>query len=116
MMTKRLRVTPHAAHAIQELARWTLECFGPQQASAYEEHLILRCLETVIGFEVGQDCRGLIDPELHEDLRFLRAGQHFVVFVQSPDQIVIIDVLHARTDLPRRLAGHNGHADQDVRA
>lgn len=114
MITKRLRVTPHAAQAFEELARWNLECFGPKQTSAYEEHLILRCLEAVIGIEVGQDCRELIDPDLYEDLRFLRAGQHFVLFVQSPEQIVIIDVLHARTDLPRRLAVHDGHHDQAV--
>ena len=105
MMTKRLRVTPHAVQAIEELARWTLESFGPKHMASYEEHLVLRCMEAAIGFETGQDCRSLIDPELCEDLRYLRAGQHFVVFLQSRDQIIIIDVLHGRIDVPRRLMG-----------
>jgi plasmid stabilization system protein ParE len=37
-------------------------------------------------------------------LRFTRAGQHFIVFVDLPEQMIVIDVLHSRSDLPRRLA------------
>ena len=45
---------------------------------------------------------GMVD--VVEDLRFSRAGQHFVVFVEDIKQVIIIDFLHSRTDLPRRLA------------
>jgi plasmid stabilization system protein ParE len=45
-----------------------------------------------------------IDPTLPEHLRFARAGQHFVVFVDYPEQVIIVDFLHSRSDLPRRLA------------
>ena len=53
---------------------------------------------------MSQDCRRLIDPGLPEDLRFVRAGQHFVVFIEDSWQVIIIDFLHSRSDLPRRLA------------
>ena len=104
-MPKPWRLTRQASAAFEEIARWTAETFGPRQAAAYEEDLIARCAEIATGTAVTQDCRRLIDPNLPEDLRFARAGQHFVVFVEYPEQIIIIDVLHSRSDLPRRLAG-----------
>lgn len=53
---------------------------------------------------MSQDCRRLIDSDLPEDLRFARAGQHFVIFIEYTEQVIVIDFLHNRTDLPRRLA------------
>jgi toxin ParE1/3/4 len=103
-MPKPWRLTRHASTSIIEIARWTYETFGARQASAYEEDLIARCVEIASGTAISQDCRRLIDPDIAEDLRFARAGQHFVVFIETPDQIIIIDFLHSRRDLPRRLA------------
>lgn len=37
------------------------------------------------------------------DLRYARAGEHFQVFIDIPDELVIIDILHERSDLPARL-------------
>jgi plasmid stabilization system protein ParE len=104
-MPKPWRLTRQASAAFEEIARWTAETFGPRQAAAYEEDLIARCSEIAAGTAITQDCRRLIDKDLPEDLRFSRAGQHFVVFIEYPEQIIIIDVLHSRSDLPRRLAG-----------
>ncbi len=103
-MPKPWRLTLQASLAIEEIARWTTNIFGPRQAAAYEEDLIARCAEIAAGTAISQDCRRLIDPDLPEDLRFTRAGQHFVVFVEEPEQIIIIDLLHSRSDLPNRLA------------
>ena len=74
------------------------------EAAAYEEDLIARCTEIAAGMAMSQDCRRIIDPELPEDLRFARCGQHFVIFVEDAEQVIIVDFLHARSDLPRRLA------------
>ena len=63
-----------------------------------------RCREIAAGSAPSQDCRRLIHPDLPEDLRLARAGQHFVVFVEDAGQVIIVDFLHARSDLPRRLA------------
>jgi toxin ParE1/3/4 len=104
-MPKPWRLTRQASAAFEEIARWTAETFGPHQAAAYEADLIARCSEIAAGTAITQDCRRLIDKDLPEDLRFSRAGQHFIVFIEYPEQIIIIDVLHSRSDLPRRLAG-----------
>ena len=103
-MPKPWRLTRQASASIAEIARWTYETFGARQASAYEQDLIARCVEIASGTTISQDCRRLIDPELAEDLRFARAGQHFVVFIETAEQVVIVDFLHSRSDLPRRLA------------
>ena len=103
-MPKPWRLTRGAEAALVDIAIWTTETFGPRQAAAYEEDLISACNRIGTGTAMSQDCRRLIDDNLAEDLRFVRAGQHFVVYIEQVDQIIIIDFLHARSDLPRRLA------------
>lgn len=103
-MPKPWRLTRAAETSLIEIAAWTFETFGPKQAAAYEEDLIARCKEIASGTALSQDCRRIIDPNLPEDLRFTRAGQHFVIFVDDAEQVIIVDFLHGRSDLPRRLA------------
>ena len=102
-MPKLWRLTRQAERSHVEIAQWTLETFGLLQAEAYEADLIARCAAIAAGEAPSQDCRRLIDPNLSEDLRFTRAGQHFIVFVETQDQVIVIDLLHSRSDLPRRL-------------
>ncbi len=104
-MARPWRLTRHAEAALAEIALWTVQTFGPRQTAAYEEYLIACCREIAEGTAQSQDCRKLIDPDLPESLRFARAGQHFVVFIEDAAQVVIVDFLHARADLPRRLTG-----------
>jgi len=103
-MPKPWRLTRQAERSLIEIARWTHETFGPRQAAAYEDDLIAACRDIAAGTAVSQDCRRIIDPDLPEDLRFARTGQHFVIFVEDAEQVIIIDLLHGRSDLPRRLA------------
>jgi len=106
-MDKPWRLTRRAEAALVEIAEWTLETFGPRQAEAYEEDLIAGCQDIASGRAHTQDCRRLIDPDLPEDLRFARCGQHFIVFIETDAQVIIIDFLHTRTDLPRHLSGRS---------
>ncbi len=103
-MPKPWRLTRQAERSLVEIARWTFQTFGPRQAEAYEADLIARCVAIAAGEAPSQDCRRLIDPDLVDDLRFTRVGQHFIVFADMPDQVIIVDLLHSRSDLPRRLA------------
>ena len=102
-MAKPWRLTRQAEASLVDIARWTYDTFGPRQARAYEDDLVARCEAIAGGTASSQACRRFIDPDLPEELRFTRAGQHLVVFVEDPDQVVIVDFLHARSDLPRRL-------------
>ncbi len=107
-MPKPWRLTRAAEASLIDIARWTVETFGSRQAAAYEEDLITTCRKIAAGTAASRDCRRLIDPNLPEDLRFVSAGQHFVIFTEDTEQVIIIDFLHARSDLPRRLANLTG--------
>lgn len=103
-MPKTWRLTRAAERSLIDIAIWTVETFGPRQAAAYEEDLITVCRGIAAGTAQSQDCRRIIDPDLPENLCFARAGQHFVVFVEDAEQVIIIDFLHSRSDVPRHLA------------
>ena len=103
-MPRPWRLTRQAEASLIEIALWTLETFGSRQAAAYEEDLIAKCREVASGQAVTQCCRQLIAPDLAEDLRFARSGQHFIVFIEDPSQVIIVDFLHSRCDLPGKPA------------
>ena len=103
-MSRPWRLTRRAEASLVEIVRWTMETFGPRQAAAYEEDLITRCSEIADGTAQSQDCRRLIAPDLPEDLRFTRSGQHFIVFIEDTAQVIIVDFLHSRSDLPDKIA------------
>lgn len=103
-MPKPWRLTRQAEASLTSIAQWTIKSFGPRQAEAYEDDLIERCRAIADGTAQSQSCRRIMDPDLPDDLRFTRIGQHFVVFVESAEAVVIIDFLHSRSDLPARLA------------
>ena len=103
-MSKPWRLTRQAEASLIDIAIWTIEAFGPRQAQAYEEDLIARCSGIASGAVTSQSCRTLIDPDLKEDLRFARSGQHFIVFVEDEASVIIVDFLHSRSNLPAKLA------------
>ena len=103
-MSRPWRLTRQAEMSLVEIALWTVETFGPRQAAAYEEDLIARCNEIATGTAPSQDCRRLIAPDLPEDLRLTRSGQHFIVFIEDAAQVIIVDFLHSRSNLPGKLA------------
>ena len=49
----------------------------------------------------SRSCSILVEEAV--DLRYVRAGEHFLVYMDQPDVIVIVDILHSRCDLPRRV-------------
>lgn len=101
-MSRSLRLTHRAEASLTEIARWTIENFGPRQAELYEAELLMRCEGILSGQAHSRSCAVLVDEA--DDLRFVRAGEHFLVFLDRPDEVIIVDFLHSRSDLPRHLA------------
>lgn len=101
-MSRSLRLTRLAEASLSEIARWTIKNFGLRQAELYEAELLNRCKGILNGEAHSRSCAVLVDDA--DDLRFVRAGEHFLVFVDWPDEVVIVDILHSRSDLPRHLA------------
>ncbi len=103
-MTRTLRLTRAAKTSLIDIALWTIETFGLRQADAYEADLLEACRVIALGEAQARDCRSLLDPDLPDDLKFTRCGEHYIVFVSEPEQVIILDFIHVRTDLPTRLA------------
>lgn len=101
-MSRSFRLTHRAEDSLVEIARWTIERFGLRQAEIYEAELLARC-EAIVNAEAhSRSCSILVDDTA--DLRYLRAGEHFLVFLDRPEEVIIVDILHSRSDLPRHIA------------
>lgn len=102
-MSRSFRLTRRAEGSLVEIARWTIDSFGFRQAEIYEAALLSRCEAIVNGQAHSRSCSILVDDA--EDLRYLRAGEHFLVFLDQPKEVIIVDILHSHSDLPRHIAG-----------
>ncbi|GLQ29255.1 type II toxin-antitoxin system RelE/ParE family toxin [Sulfitobacter pacificus] len=101
-MSRSFRLTRRAEASLTEIARWTIENFGLRQAELYEAELLNRC-QAILNCEAhSRSCAVLVDEAA--DLRFTRAGEHFLVFLDQHNEVVIVDILHSRSDLPRHVA------------
>ncbi len=101
-MSRSFRLTRRAEASLVEIARWTIENFGLHQAELYEVELLTRCEALLNGQVHSRSCAVFVDDAV--DLRFVRAGEHFLVFLDRSDELIIVDILHSRSDLPRHVA------------
>jgi plasmid stabilization system protein ParE len=98
-------LTRQAEESLLDIANWTFDQFGPRQAEIYRDELITVCEKIAGGHAISQSCSVLADTLPNEELRFTRAGQHYIVFLETQKpEVVIIDFLHSRADLEKRLA------------
>jgi plasmid stabilization system protein ParE len=111
-MSRSFRLTRRAEASLTEIARWTIENFGLRQAELYETEVLSRCEEILSGQAHSRSCAVLVDEA--DDLRFVRAGEHFLIFLDHPDEVVIVDILHARSDLPRHVAALTALQNEDL--
>ncbi len=68
----------------------------------YMDSLLTRSREIALGQAPHQSCRTMFADDLREDLRFARAGQHFVIFVETVEAVLIVDFLHQNADIAGR--------------
>ncbi len=111
-MSRSFRLTRRAENSLVEIARWTIENFGHQQADIYEAELLSRCEAIVTGQAHSRSCAVLVDHAA--DLRYLRAGEHFLVFLDGLEEVTIVDILHSRSDLPRHIAALTAFRSNDA--
>ncbi|WP_289044234.1 type II toxin-antitoxin system RelE/ParE family toxin [uncultured Aliiroseovarius sp.] len=101
-MSRSFRLTRRAEASLVKIARWTIDTFGSEQAERYEAELLERCNAILNEQAHSRSCAILVDEA--KDLRFVRAGEHFLVFLDQPDEVIIVDILHSRSDLPHHVA------------
>lgn len=110
-MNRSFRLTRRAEASLTEIARWTIENFGLHQAELYEAELLNRCESILNGQAHSRNCAVLVDEAA--DLRFVRAVDHFLVFLDRSDEVIIVDILHSRSDLPRHIASLSALKSED---
>ena len=110
-MSRSFRLTRRAEASLVEIAHWTIQNFGPRQADLYEAEVIARCEAIAKGEAASRSCAVLVSGA--EDL--LRAGEHFLVFLDRPDEVIVVDILHSRSDLPRHVAALSALIDDEGR-
>ena len=102
---KRVRLTLRAEARLAEIAAWTFDRFGPAQASAYEAELLRRIDALTRAEAVSRPCAALLPGSAGaRDLRYIRAGRHYLIFVERAEAIVILDFVHASRNLEKVLA------------
>ena len=101
-MSRSFRLTRRAEESLLGIARWTVETFGQRQADIYEAELLDRCAAIAEGVAHSRSCTVLVDGA--GDMRYVMAGEHFLVFLERPDAIIILDILHSRCNLPHHIA------------
>lgn len=102
-MTRRLRYSSDAESSLDEIADWTFDQFGPRQAEVYMAKLHGACHRLADGVLRGRSARAEWGGGIAAGLLFVRVERHVVLFVETAEEVVIVDVLHGAMDLPRRV-------------
>ncbi len=98
---KPVRLTLRAEKRLGDISGWTIDKFGVAQADAYEELLLARVKRLACGeAPEGRSCALLVSERTNAgDLRYVRAGRHFVIFVERRDELIVLDFVHGSRDL-----------------
>ena len=104
-MIRRIRLLPGAERSLEAIAEWTREEFGPLQAEVYLGRLLAAIDRLAEGTLRGRSARAEWGEDVREGLLFVRAERHVVLFIEEPEEVVVVDVLHGAMDLPRRVRG-----------
>jgi toxin ParE1/3/4 len=104
-VSRRIRLLPDAERSLEAIAEWTLEEFGPLQAEVDAGRLLAAIDRPAEGTLQGRSARAEWGDRVREGLLFVRAERHVVLFIEEPEEVVVVEVLHGATDLPRRVRG-----------
>jgi toxin ParE1/3/4 len=102
---KDLIFSDRAARSFQQIAEYSRERYGRDRGAAYLDQLIGRCDALTRGEVPFRDCRDVFAPDLRTDLRFARAGRHFIIFMEMVTRVLIVDFIHQSADVGGRLGG-----------
>ncbi|SMX33348.1 type II toxin-antitoxin system RelE/ParE family toxin [Maliponia aquimaris] len=97
-MSVSYRFTRDAIEDLLSIWLYGDERWGEDQADRYQDELHAACQRIADGEAVTSVVEG------KPDVRYLHCGRHFIFYVPSRSEVVVIAVLHERMDLPARLA------------
>ncbi|MGZ8286734.1 MAG: type II toxin-antitoxin system RelE/ParE family toxin [Allosphingosinicella sp.] len=95
---RRVRLRPRAIADLAEIRRYTRKIWGPAQADKYLQKLGAQ-LE-----KIAEGTAAVRDAEIRgRDFRRSRHGAHVIFFVDAPDHIRIVRILHQRRNFAAQL-------------
>ena len=83
------RLSGAARRDLKEIANYTLKVWGEKQMWKYTRDLTRCCGLLAAGLELGRHC-----DRLAPGLRRFEAGKHVIFYLQEPDRIVVVRILH----------------------
>ena len=90
------RLSRSAAADLQEIAEYTIERFGIMQARRYRESL-KNCFVQL----ANNPALGRRVEQLMSGLQRFEHQSHVVFYIDEPENILIVRVLHSSMDVPR---------------
>lgn len=105
MSDRDFKLSIRASQSYRQIGRYTRDRYGKGQMQDYLGHLLLRCKMLADGHLPSRSCRTVFDEDLRDDLWVVTAGQHYIIFTETAEGIVVIDFLHQSADIAARLEG-----------
>ncbi|MDX2428460.1 MAG: type II toxin-antitoxin system RelE/ParE family toxin [Xanthomonadales bacterium] len=90
------RLSLLASADLEEIAEYTIERFGVEQARRYRDGL-----KTCFDQLANNPVLGKRSEQLMRDLRRFEHQSHVVFYINEPEDIFIVRVLHSSMDVPR---------------
>ena len=90
------RLSRLAATDLQEIAEYTIERFGVEQARRYRDGLKTCFVQLADNPALGREAEMLI-----RGLRRFEHQSHVVFYISEPENLLIVRVLHSSMDVPR---------------
>lgn len=90
-----LFITPLAAQDLEEIGDYIAQD-NPIRAGSFVTELLAQCQKIALN-PVGYRAR----PELSDGLRSCAHGNYVIFFEFTPDQVLIIRILHSARDIPQ---------------
>lgn len=102
---KKLNFSRRSEIALEDIGAWSAENFGLARAQQYSGDLLAACRRIARDEAPWQYCRNVFAPDLRSELRLTRSGRHYIVFTETPAEILIIDFIHQSADIGGRIVG-----------
>jgi toxin ParE1/3/4 len=102
-VTRVLELSPRAEASLDEIGAYSAREFGTARGRRYVLELLAGCRGILKGTVRHWACRGRFAVDMREDLRFARCGRHYIIFILTPQAVLVADFLHQSSDIAARL-------------
>lgn len=104
-MIRSVRFEAEAGAQLDDILDWTFANFGPRQAERYRAKLHAAFDRLADGTLRGRSAAREWGEGVRDGLLFARVEKHVVLFIEEPEEVVVVELLHEAMDLAARVRG-----------